>query len=178
LVANAVKFVRPVCVEAGAASARDELDMTKISIAKSFDVFQWRSAKMAIAVVPALALGGCFEGTEVNGKIFDLLGVSSSSQEKSRAEPQMARRAGLVLPPNAQRLPAPGSEDEAAAIAPAVASLNDPEKVKANAAVERARLHKAYCSGDLSWKEQVKDPNALPKSPYGSCSAVGDLFKK
>jgi hypothetical protein len=176
--ANAFGSARPVCVEAGAASAIDELDMTKISIALCLAPLNRRSAVMAIAVVPALALGGCFEGTEVNGKIFDLLGVSSSAQEKSRAEPQMARRSGLVLPPNVQRLPAPGSDDEAASVAPAVASLNDPEKMKANAAAERARLHKAYCTGDLSWKEQIKDPNALPKSPYGSCSAVGDIFKK
>jgi hypothetical protein len=137
-----------------------------------------RSVIMTLAVVPSILLGGCLEGTEMNGKIFDLLGVSSSAQEKSRAEPQMARRSGLVLPPNAQRLPAPGSEDEAAAAAPALASLNDPEKVKANAAAERARLHKAYCNGDLSWKEQIKDADTLPKSPYGSCSGFSDMFKK
>ncbi len=152
--------------------------MTKISIAMCLAPFSRRSAMIAVAVVPTLALGGCFEGTEVNGKIFDLLGVSSAAQEKSRAEPQMARRAGLVLPPNAQRLPAPGSDDEALAAAPAVASLNDPEKVRANAAAERARLHKAYCTGDLSWKEQIKDPDSIPRSPYGSCSSFTDLLKK
>jgi hypothetical protein len=173
-----MQFASSVRVEAGAASARDELDMMKIRSTTWFAPFQRRSVITAMAMVPALALSGCFEGTEVNGKIFDLLGVSSASQEKSRAEPQMARRAGLVLPPNAQRLPAPGSDDEAAAVAPAVANLNDPEKVKANAAAERARLHKAYCNGDLSWKEQIKDPDALPKSPYGSCGAMTDLFKK
>ncbi len=150
--------------------------MMKISVATCLAPFGWRPIAMAIAVAPALALGGCSDGTEFNGKIFDLLGVSSSAQEKSRVEPQMARRAGLVLPPNAQRLPAPGSEEEAAAVA--LGSLNDPEKVKANAAAERARLHKAYCTGDLSWKDQVKDPNSVPKSPYGSCSSVTDLFKK
>jgi hypothetical protein len=152
--------------------------MTKFSIATILVPFSRRSAVIAMAVVPAFALGGCFEGTEVNGKIFDLLGVSSAAQEKSRAEPQMARRVGLVLPPNTQRLPAPGSEDETVVVAPAVASLNDPEKVKANAAAERARLHKAYCTGDLSWKDQIKDPNSVPRSPYGSCSSFTDLFKK
>jgi hypothetical protein len=150
--------------------------MMNFSITTCLAPFGRRAAVMALAVVPAFALGGCFEGTEVNGKIFDLLGVSSAAQEKSRAEPQMARRVGLVLPPNAERLPAPGSDDEA--VAPAVSSLSDPEKVKANAAAERARLHKAYCTGDLSWKERIKDPDSLPKSPYGPCGAVGDLFKK
>jgi hypothetical protein len=167
-----------VCVEAGAASAIDELEMTKISITTIRARFRRKSTVMVLSIVPSLALGGCLEGTELNGKVFDLLGVSSSAQEKSRAEPQMARRTGLVLPPNAQRLPAPGSDDEAAAAAPALASLNDPEKVKANAAAERARLHKAYCTGDLSWKEQIKDRDALPKSPYGPCGAAGDLLKQ
>lgn len=141
--------------------------------------FPWltrlRPFGLALLLAPAALLGGCAESTEFNGKIFDLLGVSSSAQEKSRAEPQMTQRAGLILPPNATRLPAPGSGDDVGASSP-VASLNDPEKIKAAAAVERARLHKAYCSGDLSWKERVKDPNVIPTSPYGSCSGVTDLL--
>jgi hypothetical protein len=160
-----------------AASAKDELEMIRIC-STAFQTKPKRGVIIAMAIVPAIMLGGCLEGTELNGKVFDLLGVSSAAQEKSRAEPQMARRSGLVLPPNAQRLPAPGSDDEAATAAPAVASLNDPERVKANAAAERARLHKAYCSGDLSWKEQVKDPTTLPKSPYGPCGAAGNLLKQ
>lgn len=145
-------------------------------IALGLQRFMARLLLLAVVVSPALALGGCFEGTEVNGKIFDLLGVSTASQERARAEPKMTPRSGLVLPPDAQRLPAPGSEDTLATAS--VTSLNDPEKLKANAAAERARLHKAYCTGDLSWKERVNDPSAAPKSPYGPCGLAGDLFKK
>ncbi len=136
-----------------------------------------RSLGISLALVPAALIGGCgSDGVEVNGKIFDLLGLSSSAQEKARAEPKMAHRSGLVLPPNSQRLPAPGSDDEV--VVSQVDGLQDPEKVKATAAAERARLHKAYCNGDLSWKERIKDPAALPTSPYGNCSDVTDLFKK
>ena len=145
-------------------------------IALGLKRFNARPLLMAAAISPVLALGGCFEGTEVNGKLFDLLGVSTASQERARAEPKMTPRSGLILPPDAQRLPAPGSDD--VAVAASVTSLNDPEKVKANAAAERARLHKAYCTGDLSWKERVKDPAALPTSPYGPCGVAGDLSKQ
>jgi hypothetical protein len=150
--------------------------MMRTMITQRLNRFNVRPLLMAVVISPALALGGCFEGTEVNGKIFDLLGVSTSSQERARAEPKMTPRSGLVLPPDAQRLPAPGSDDTV--VAASVTSLNDPEKVKANAAAERARLHKAYCTGDLSWKERVNDPAAIPKSPYGPCGIGGDLFKQ
>jgi hypothetical protein len=48
--------------------------------------------------------------------------------------------------------------------------------VKAQAAAERARLHKAHCSGDLSWKQQLREPAILPTSPYGSCSNFSDVL--
>jgi hypothetical protein len=157
----------------------DEMMRTMIAqemIARGLNRFKARPLLMAVVIAPVLALGGCFEGTEVNGKIFDLLGVSTASQDRARAEPKMTPRSGLVLPPDAQRLPAPGSDD--VTVAASVTSLNDPEKAKANAAAERARLHKAYCTGDLSWKERVNDPAASPKSPYGPCGLAGDLFKQ
>jgi hypothetical protein len=137
--------------------------MPKMTIASNRAASRHNRLVSIVAVIAAsFALGGCMEGTEVNGKIFDLLGVSTAAQNQSKAEPKMAQRAGLVLPPNAARLPEPGTGDEPAT----VASLNDPDKVKAS---------KAYCSGDLSWKQRIADPNILPSSPYGSCSTVTDL---
>jgi hypothetical protein len=145
-----------------------------MTIASRFASCRHTRLRSLVAVAMAsLTLGGCMEGTEVNGKIFDLLGVSTAAQNQAKAEPKMAQRTGLVLPPNATRLPAPGTGDEPAT----VASLNDPDKVKANAAAERERLHKAYCSGDLSWKQQIRDPNSIPTSPYGSCSSFTQLNK-
>ena len=44
----------------------------------------------------ALGLSGCGSDTELNGKIFDLMGVSSAAQAASKSEPKMAARAGLV----------------------------------------------------------------------------------
>ncbi len=133
-----------------------------------------RSILTVACLTGALGLGGCFEGTEVNGKLFDLMGVSTAAQEKSKAEPKMERRSGLVLPPSAARLPEPGTGDEPETIT----SLQDPDKLKAIAAADRERLHKSYCNGDLSWKERIKDPDAIPHSPYGPCSGVSDALLK
>ena len=127
-------------------------------------------------VLATLALAGCADGVELNGKIFDLMGVSPSAQAASKTEPKMASRAGLVLPPDASRLPEPGSgEAEAQAT---LATVDDPDRKKVLAAAERARLHKAYCSGELNWKETLADPNSRPTSPYGPCTFIGNALKQ
>ncbi|KAB2913591.1 MAG: hypothetical protein F9K29_16215 [Hyphomicrobiaceae bacterium] len=121
-----------------------------------------------------LALGGCggFDGVELNGKIFDWMGISSSALEGSRREPQLADRAPLVLPPDAKRLPEPGSGQAAE-----IAGVVDPEKQKAAAAKEREKLHLAYCRGEIQWKERAhggQDVGAY-RSPYGPCPGLGTL---
>lgn len=127
----------------------------------------------AFAVAGTLLLGGCggVEGIELNGKLFDMLGISEASQQKS--EPKMADRAPLVLPPNVSRLPDPGSGKGTTAD---VASLNDPDLRKAAAAKERQRLHEAYCRGEIQWQERVNKPQDVGahKSPYGPCGVLGN----
>jgi hypothetical protein len=129
-----------------------------------------------VALSATLVLGGCSDGLEVNGKIFDWLGVSSAAMEQSKREPQVAARAPLVLPPNSNRLPAPGSEQEQEAAA--LTALNDPDRKKAAAAKERERLHQAYCRGEIQWKDKAYKPDDASgyRSPYGPCNSVlGDL---
>ena len=127
----------------------------------------------AVAVAFALALSGCggVDGVEFNGKIFDWLGVSDAAQQK--VEPKMADRAPLVVPPSVTRLPDPGSgrtSDEQ------VAALNDPELRKQAAAKERQRLHEAYCSGEIQWKDKAFKPQDVGanRSPYGTCGILGN----
>lgn len=129
------------------------------------------------AVAATLVLGGCSDGLEVNGKLFDLMGISSSAVEQSKREPQVAARAPLVLPPNSNRLPAPGSEQEQDPTN--IATLNDPDRKKAAAAKERERKHLAYCRGEIQWKDRVYKPDdsAGNRSPYGPCSTLlGDTL--
>jgi hypothetical protein len=127
----------------------------------------------AAGTAAAIALCGCADGVELNGKVFDLLGVSPAALEASRREPKLAERAPLVMPPNPNRLPDPGSEQSAAgdqANWPA-----DPEQKKLAAAQERERLHLAYCRGDMQWKERAlksKDGSGTNLSPYGPCPSI------
>ncbi len=134
---------------------------------------------LALVGLAAVALAGCSDGLELNGKLFDALGVSEAAQRSSKSEPKLRERTGLVMPPNANRLPEPGT---GAAGEPDLSSqVSDPERRKAMAAAEKARLHKAYCSGDMTWKERVGDRDAgtkAPTSPYGPCGVLGEALKQ
>ena len=120
-------------------------------------------------VASTLLLSGCADGLDLNGKVFDWMGVSKAAQDARRTEPKLAERAPLVMPPNANRLPEPGSGIEPTNIA----FPDDPEQRKAREAKERERLHMAYCRGDIQWKERAlnKDSEA-PRSPYGPCPSL------
>ena len=136
----------------------------------------------AAALAATLALGGCggVDGVDLNGKLFDWMGVSTSSLENTKREPQVAARAPLVLPPHADRLPEPGVEK----VPNELAALSDPELKKAAAAKERERLHMAYCIGEAQWKDRVYKPDQTAnRSPYGPCpgmfgSLTGNINKQ
>jgi hypothetical protein len=124
------------------------------------------------AVGAAFALSGCAEGVDLNGKVFDYMGISPAAQAARKFEPQVAERAPLVMPPDSSRLPQPGS-GQAPQIA-ATAWPDDPEARKQREAQERERLHLAYCRGDVQWKEKALDREAVgaPRSPYGPCPSI------
>jgi len=122
------------------------------------------------ATASTLLLSGCADGIDLNGKVFDWMGISPAAQEARKFEPKLTERAPLVVPPDVGRLPEPGAE---AAPAAHVAWPDDPEQRKVREAQERERLHLAYCRGDVQWKERAlnKDTNA-PRSPYGPCPTL------
>jgi hypothetical protein len=127
------------------------------------------------ALASLLLLSGCADGMDLNGKVFDWMGVSPAAQEARRREPKIAERTPLVIPPDANRLPEPGSEPAAQAN---MVWPDDPEQRKAREAQERQRLHLAYCRGDIQWKERAMNPGGVnaPRSPYGPCpSLIGDM---
>jgi hypothetical protein len=136
------------------------------------------SALAAVALAATIVSGcGAVDGVELNGRIFDWMGVSEASQKANAREPRLPNRAGIVMPPDANRLPEPGSGQDQSDV---TAALNDPDKRKEFAAAERARLHKAYCSGELTWKERAtrRDGADVPSSPFGPCTFVGGILKQ
>ena len=129
------------------------------------------------AVASALALSGCGgdAGVDLNGKVFDLMGISPAAQALNKAEPKIAERAPLVMPPDVNRLPQPGSGQ---APAQQLVWPDDPDQRKKTATQDRDRLHMAYCRGEIQWKEKVLDKDSIntPRSPYGPCPTIlGDF---
>ena len=128
---------------------------------------------MPSALRRPLVLGGCADGVELNGKVFDLLGVSPAALEASRREPKLAERAPLVMPPDANRLPDPGSAQ--AAPTDQANWPTDPEQRKLAAAQERERLHPAPLSRRHPMEgqgAQLKGRSGTNLSPYGPCLAA------
>jgi hypothetical protein len=114
-------------------------------------------------------LTGCADGVDLNGKVFDWMGVSPAAQEARKFEPKLAERAPLVMPPDVNRLPEPGSEK-----APGqMVWPDDADERKVREAKERERLHLAYCRGEIQWKERALNKDAsAPRSPYGPCPGL------
>jgi hypothetical protein len=115
----------------------------------------------------ALLVGGCSaDDVEFNGKLFELAGLTSKSRS---AEPKMAQRAPLVLPPNLERLPEPGKPPEAAGSD--VAALNDPDKAAHVSKEELARQQAEYCKVHYEdAKAHGREVEAdTAQGPLGSC---------
>jgi hypothetical protein len=114
----------------------------------------------------AAFLGGCggVDGVELNGKVFDALGINSSSAE----EPKLVARSALIVPPNLERLPQPGAQPAAEAME--VASINDPDK-KLEVNEEQLQKQQAeYCKIHYEQATQRGDNTAdLAKGPLGPC---------
>lgn len=129
----------------------------------------------AAATACAVTLSGCggIDGFEMNGKVFDMLGISPSAQDERKNEPKLADRPPLVMPPDTKRLPQPGTGEP-----PTDLAVNDADQMKAAKAKERDRLHMAYCKGEIQWKERALDPlkSGANRSPYGPCPTLAPSF--
>jgi hypothetical protein len=121
------------------------------------------------AVVPVLALlGGCADEIQLQGKIFDVVGLGANAQKSG--DPKMAERAPLVLPPNNDRIPEPGTPAEAAATD--VATLDDPDKKAVTSKAELEKQQAAYCKVHYEEARARGDDNAdLAEGPLGPCRA-------
>jgi len=117
----------------------------------------------------ALLLAGCGAGdVELNGKVFDYLGVSPSTQ--SRNEAKVAERSGLVLPPSVDRLPEPGSGQQGEDTQ--LASLDDPDRKAVVSKAELERQQREYCEVHYTQaKARGDESGALnAKGPLGQCA--------
>lgn len=126
--------------------------------------------RLAAALGIAVFVSGCsMSDVELNGGIFDLMGVSSKTQTRV-AEPKLAPRAPLVLPPSKDRLPDPEAPGAQVAGTQDGSWPVDPEDKRKSGAKQAADAQAAYCN-DGNWKNKaVRDDVAANQGPSGSCS--------
>ena len=132
---------------------------------------QSRNLAYVVAAASALLVGGCgTDEIELNGKIFDALGVSGTGAKKE--EPNLRARNGLVVPPSTASLPPPGSGRDAASEAD-IAFINDPDRKKVVDKIELARRQKEYCKIHYEQAKARGDTSADDAvGPAGPCRAT------
>jgi hypothetical protein len=119
-----------------------------------------------------LAAGGCglsSSDVELNGGVFDALGISAAMSKKE-AEPKLAPRAGLVLPPDEKKLPKPGEPDGAASVV-GEAWPDDPDQRKLRTADQLDRQQAEFCRKQALEAKGRSDTVLLPDGPKGPCNA-------
>jgi hypothetical protein len=126
--------------------------------------------RLILAMTLALAAGGCsMDDVELNGGVFNAIGIGSN-QEKE-AEPRLAERTPLVVPPTTARLPAPGEAPEAAAL-DVTASINDPDRKAVVDKTELQRQQDEYCRKNYEPARARGDSSAdSMEGPLGLCRA-------
>ncbi len=114
-----------------------------------------------LALALAVALSGCAgEGVELNGKIFDAMGLSGSS---AKQDPVIARRNGIVLPPKSAALPVPGSGSDVA-LSVEQQLPNDPKLLMAQKAASEKAAEEKRC------RDQANRPKVEDTGP--SCNSL------
>lgn len=114
-----------------------------------------------------LGLSACAPGeVELNGKLFDALGVNTKSTRSGA--PKMAARSPLVVPPSLERLPAPGKpvENQDAVLA----AINDPDRAKIKDKAQLQAEQAKVCADTYEPAKARGDPDAdLISGPLGPC---------
>lgn len=125
-----------------------------------------------MAICAALTLTACGGyDVQLNGGLFEAMGVDDLG--KNKAEPQVARRTGIVMPPTTASLPVPGSgapppQPQVAGAAPDQAWPVDPETTKGSLKQAQLQEHLKFCE-EARHRVKVGQDSVLASGPLGSC---------
>ncbi len=107
----------------------------------SLKIYAKNAARVA-SLVALAALSGCgVDDIQLNGKIFDAMGVNNTSSVKK--EVTVRERSPLVVPPGLEKLPEPGSQ--AALQADAIAEIKDYDASRQKSQADLERQQAEYC---------------------------------
>lgn len=126
-----------------------------------------RRIAAALVLSGAVAVSGCGLGVgdiELQGGVFDALGVGTNSKQASRDDVKLKPRAPLVLPPGVERLPSPGTS--VAAADPELLTIQDPDQVVTQDRAELEKAQKEYC--DKHYQE-YQSGSEFVSGPLGPC---------
>lgn len=126
-------------------------------------------AKLGLVAVLAAALSACggFDGVDFNGKIFDAVGLNTGSVKS--ADPAMKERSPLVVPPNLQGLPQPGS-GKVAAQSGDIATVNDHDAIRDVSRADLEKQQSDYCEKNYRKTGPLSDyENDNVAGPLGPC---------
>jgi hypothetical protein len=128
----------------------------------------------AASVLMIVGLAGCgmVDDVQMNGKIFDAVGLNSTGSVKKEAK--VAERQPLVVPPGLDKLPEPGANGAAvqANVIPGIED-HDVKKVVSQEALQNQQAE--YCKVNYEQAQQRGDNNAdLATGPLGPCR--GSVF--
>ncbi len=123
---------------------------------------------LAASLSVATLAGGCsgFDGVELQGGVFDAMGLSGSGQ-KRLADTKVEARPGLVLPPSHDKLPEPVTGSLAAAPSGEAWPI-DPENRRAQSKAEREKRHAAFCERALQ-DARIRGESGVVMGPNGNC---------
>ncbi len=141
-------------------------------------IHKYNRLAAVICMTATLSLTGCggVDGVELQGGVFDAMGLSGSDKPKL-AETKVEARPGLVLPPSPDRLPAPVT----GSIAPAPqgeAWPVDPEDRKQQARADLDNRHRAFCERAIQ-DARMRGESGVIMGPAGNCQPglFGSLTK-
>ena len=124
----------------------------------------------AAMVGAGLLLAGCGSNVELQGGVFDALGVSTSALQASKQETKLEPRAGIVLPPSTERLPVPGSAPTTTDVAARNGEFPmNPEDRARQTKDQQLAEHNAFCEkAMIEAKAYGKDTRTVT-GPLGRC---------
>jgi hypothetical protein len=124
----------------------------------------------ATAVVMTAGFSGCglVDDVQLNGKIFDAVGLNSTGSVKKEAK--IAERSPLVVPPGLDKLPEPGANGLAQA--GGVAGIVDHDAKRQISKADLEKQQADYCKVHYEQAKAHGDNNAdLAEGPMGPCRA-------
>ncbi|WP_045835250.1 hypothetical protein [Hyphomicrobium sp. 99] len=133
--------------------------------------------KISLSIALSLFLAGCggFDGVQLNGKVFDAMGLNGDGAPKG--DPKMAARQPLVVPPGLEALPPPGSGKVEQ---PSLAEIQDPDKKLKVSQADLEKQQADYCKKNYEEAQFRGDSSADSASgPLGSCKpSIFNAVKK